>query len=61
MRAPLAFAALALGLTGCAMPLVTQATYVNPVIDADFPDPTVIRTPDGLYYGYATQTERDGK
>ena len=36
-------------------------TYANPVLDADFPDPTVIRAPDGFYYGYATQTERGGR
>ena len=53
-------AALALG--GCATSAVTsRATYANPVLDADFPDPTVIRAPDGFYYGYATQTERDGR
>jgi arabinan endo-1,5-alpha-L-arabinosidase len=38
-----------------------QPTYTNPVLDADFPDPTVIRAPDGYFYGYATQTERAGK
>jgi arabinan endo-1,5-alpha-L-arabinosidase len=36
-------------------------TYVNPVFDADFPDPTVIRSSDGWYYAYATQTVIDGK
>jgi arabinan endo-1,5-alpha-L-arabinosidase len=59
---PIAFALLALG--GSAAPLArtpAAATYANPVLDADFPDPTVIRAADGLYYGYATQTERDGK
>jgi arabinan endo-1,5-alpha-L-arabinosidase len=35
-------------------------TYVNPVLDADFPDPAVILAPDGYYYAYATQTLRDG-
>ncbi len=35
-------------------------TYVNPVLDADFPDPAVILAPDGFYYAYATQTLRDG-
>src|SRR3954449_3642247 len=35
-------------------------TYVNPVLDADFPDPAVILAPDGHYYAYATQTLRDG-
>lgn len=33
----------------------------NPVLDADFPDPAVIRAPDGYYYAYATQTRREGK
>jgi arabinan endo-1,5-alpha-L-arabinosidase len=65
MRALIAFAATALiALGGCAAPLARSplaATYANPVLDADFPDPTVIRAPDGFYYGYATQTERDGK
>jgi arabinan endo-1,5-alpha-L-arabinosidase len=36
------------------------ATYANPVLDVDFPDPTVIRASDGNYYAYATQGERDG-
>lgn len=38
----------------------SAATYVNPVLDADFPDPAVILAPDGFYYAYATQTLRDG-
>ncbi|HEX6374045.1 MAG TPA: glycoside hydrolase family 43 protein [Longimicrobium sp.] len=36
------------------------ATYTNPVLDLDFPDPTVIRASDGMFYAYATQGERDG-
>jgi len=35
-------------------------TYVNPILDADFPDPAVIEASDGYYYAYATQTLRDG-
>jgi arabinan endo-1,5-alpha-L-arabinosidase len=35
--------------------------FQNPVLDADFPDPTVIRAKDGYYYAYATQTIVDGK
>ncbi len=35
-------------------------TYVNPVLDADFPDPTVIRASDGWFYAYATQTVSGG-
>lgn len=34
---------------------------VNPVIDANFPDPAVIRAADGYYYVYATQGEVDGR
>ncbi|HEY6048031.1 MAG TPA: glycoside hydrolase family 43 protein [Sphingomicrobium sp.] len=61
MRRALALAAL-LSL-GAATPALGRApaTYSNPVLDADFPDPTVIRAPDGYYYAYATQTERAGK
>lgn len=33
-----------------------EPSYVNPILDADFPDPTVILAPDGFYYAYATQT-----
>ena len=42
-------------------PVPVAATFTNPVLDADFPDPTVIKAPDGYYYGYATQTQRDGR
>lgn len=41
-------------LGSCAM-APRPATYVNPVIDQDFPDPSVIRAADGQYYAYATQ------
>lgn len=34
-------------------------TYVNPVLDRDFPDPALIHAADGYYYAYATQTLRD--
>jgi arabinan endo-1,5-alpha-L-arabinosidase len=43
-----------------AVPAPVQGCYVNPVLDADFPDPAVIQAPDGFYYAYATQTLRDG-
>ena len=43
------------------VPAPLAGNYVNPVIDADFPDPSVIHADDGYYYGYATQTERDGE
>jgi arabinan endo-1,5-alpha-L-arabinosidase len=56
----IALAAL-LALAGSATPhLGSAATYTNPVLDADFPDPALIRAPDGFYYAYATQTQRDG-
>lgn len=61
MTIPLAAAAL----PGCAPSAVQvpaiAAAYENPVLDADFPDPTVIRASDGMFYAYATQTERDGR
>ncbi len=34
--------------------------YTNPVLDDNFPDPTVIRAADGCYYAYGTQTKRAG-
>ena len=43
-----------------AAPATATGIYINPVLDADFPDPSVIRAPDGYYYAYATQTLRDG-
>jgi arabinan endo-1,5-alpha-L-arabinosidase len=55
---------LAAALAACAAPSsrppAVGATYTNPVLDADFPDPTVIRASDGMFYAYATQGERDG-
>src|SRR5215210_226169 len=59
----LKLAALALfALESCATPFAggPPGVYSNPVLDADFPDPAVIRAPDGFYYAYATQTLRDG-
>lgn len=55
-------AAFALG--SCATPFgraVAPKVYANPVLDADFPDPAVVRAPDGYYYAYGTQGERNGK
>ena len=42
-------AALLLAFSGGATAIArtAQATYSNPVIDADFPDPAVLRAPDG--------------
>lgn len=36
-------------------------SYINPVFDRDFPDPTIIRASDGWYYAYATQTIVDNR
>ena len=36
-------------------------TYTNPVIDENFPDPTIIRAANGWYYAYGTQTRRAGR
>jgi arabinan endo-1,5-alpha-L-arabinosidase len=33
----------------------------NPVLDANFPDPAVIRAADGTFYAYATQGEVGGR
>ena len=56
--------AISLALSACAARQSappSSPAYANPVLDADFPDPALIRAPDGFYYAYATQTERDGK
>lgn len=61
LRGPLILGFLA-ALAACATPpRLPPASFTNPVIDADFADPAVIRDPDGTYYAYATQTERAGK
>jgi arabinan endo-1,5-alpha-L-arabinosidase len=57
------FAVLACLLTlvpcsGCApvaAPAQQPATYSNPVLDSDFPDPAVLKAGDGYHYVYATQ------
>jgi arabinan endo-1,5-alpha-L-arabinosidase len=61
-KARLILAAIAALAASCTTtPPQEQATYSNPVLDADFPDPAVLKAPDGFYYAYATQTERDGR
>jgi arabinan endo-1,5-alpha-L-arabinosidase len=50
-------------LSGCVAPGAPSSgagTYANPVVDADFPDPAVLRAPDGVYYAYATQSGAPG-
>jgi arabinan endo-1,5-alpha-L-arabinosidase len=38
-----------------------NASWQNPVFDADFPDPTVVRASDGYFYAYSTQAVVNGK
>ena len=45
-----------LALLSCATPNGSPPTFVNPVLDLDFPDPAAILASDGYYYAYATQT-----
>lgn len=49
-----AIAACSIGERGAGS--VMDQTYVNPVLNGDFPDPAAIRAPDGWFYAYATQT-----
>ena len=56
----LILALAAVGSSTAPLARPSQASFANPVLDADFPDPTVIGAPGG-YYAYATQTQRDGK
>src|ERR1044072_2227519 len=58
---------LLFGIQGCSSPDIPATSkpprdtgIVNPVLDQDFPDPTLIRA-DGKYYAYATQTLYNGK
>ncbi len=48
-------------LASPAFPVPAADTYVNPILDEDFPDPAIIEAADGYYYAYATQTLRDGE
>jgi arabinan endo-1,5-alpha-L-arabinosidase len=36
-------------------------SYTNPILNDNFPDPTIIRAADGYYYAYGTQTKRAGR
>ncbi|OUJ73381.1 glycoside hydrolase family 43 protein [Hymenobacter crusticola] len=42
------------------MPDNASASYQNPVLNEDFPDPTLLRAADGFYYAYGTQTKYRG-
>ena len=54
------FFAIALMLSSC-ISHAQQPSKHNPVINEDFPDPTVILAADGNYYAYATNARHDGK
>lgn len=56
----LCLASLAL-TAGAQAPARPASTYRNPVIDSDFPDPSVLLAPDGYYYVYATQGQAGGR
>lgn len=43
------------------VPELPGPSYQNPVMDVDFPDPTVIQGHDDWYYVYGTQTILEGK
>lgn len=58
---------LALSLSSCAIsppadpgPGDGARTYANPVLERDFPDPAVLRDPDGWFYAYASQGHSAG-
>lgn len=40
-----------------ANPVAKADAYRNPVIDRDFPDPDVIRSANGWYYAYSTESD----
>ncbi|HUF81947.1 MAG TPA: glycoside hydrolase family 43 protein [Burkholderiales bacterium] len=46
-------------LSACAT--LSELPYRNPVLDQDFPDPAVLRAPDGWFYAYATQSAVAGR
>lgn len=37
-------------------PSQAENTYQNPVFNNDFPDPNLVKAPDGYFYAYSTQT-----
>jgi arabinan endo-1,5-alpha-L-arabinosidase len=63
MRLLLSITAAVATLNACAAPqqeLRSAGTYSNPVLDSDFPDPAVLKAPDGFHYAYATQGGGEG-
>jgi arabinan endo-1,5-alpha-L-arabinosidase len=63
MRNLFLLALAAVALAGCATLTgpPSPASYSNPVLDADFPDPAVLKASDGFYYVYATQGGGEGQ
>jgi arabinan endo-1,5-alpha-L-arabinosidase len=52
------------GVSGClSVPSSTERLpeIINPVIDANFPDPATLKAADGYYYAYATQGQVAGR
>jgi arabinan endo-1,5-alpha-L-arabinosidase len=37
---------------------MNNAVYINPVINTDFPDPSIFRASDGWYYAYGTKHDK---
>jgi arabinan endo-1,5-alpha-L-arabinosidase len=63
MRSVPASLLLAAALAGCTAvgpPARPAGTYANPVFDANFPDPAVLRAGDGYHYAFATQGGPEG-
>lgn len=56
MKRALLMVAVVISLVSCAGAKgeKSSATYTNPVINNDAPDPTVIRAKDGTFYAYST-------
>lgn len=50
-----------LGCKSIGQEVTKTATFVNPVYNKDFPDPTVIKAVDGYYYAYGTNAVLNGK
>ena len=49
----------ALLLMAAVCQLCAQRQYSNPVIDNSVPDPTIVRTPQGIFYLYGTENIRN--
>lgn len=62
LRAYTAVLGVLLSLSACGAAMRTPvSSYINPVLDENFPDPAVLRAPDGFYYAYGTQGEASGR